>query len=233
MKNGENRQGAMPAMPSPELVCRAVEELRAVCRDAWQEGLLSGCNGNASLRLEGTGDCARLLCMTRTGAAKGRLTAADLCLLDAATGECLANGPASSEAAVHLALYASRPACAAVLHTHPRRLLALSLILRERGEGAAGLLRLPLFEADVWRARLAVAPALAPGTRDLADAVARAAATLPEAAVNAAGGAVWMEGHGLCSFAPNLSAALTMSEELEHLAAIQLLTLGARARLRD
>ena len=222
---GEN--GALAAMPSPELLCSAVEELRAVCRDAWQEGLLSGCNGNASLRLEPSGACAGLLCMTRTGAAKGRLTPADLCLMDAATGACLANGPASSEAAVHLALYATRPECAAVLHTHPRQLLALSLILRERGEGTAALLRLPLFEADVWRARLAVASALAPGTRELADAVARAAATLPETAVKAAGGAVWMEDHGLCAFAPSLSQALTMSEELEHLAAVQLLTLSA------
>ena len=223
MKNGAVTPGTGPAMPAPELVCRSVEELRAVCRDAWQEGLLSGCNGNASLRLE---PCGNLLCMTRTGAAKGRLKAADLCFLDADTGECLANGPASSEAAVHLALYGSRPACGAVLHTHPRRLLALSLVLRERGESGERLLRLPLFEAEVWRARLAVAPALAPGTRDLADAVAAAAATLPPDAVKA-GGAVWMEGHGLCAFAPSLSAALTMSEELEHLAAIQLLSLGA------
>ena len=213
------------AMPGPDALCRCVEELRAVCRDAWQEGLLSGCNGNASLRLEAGGD---ILCMTRTGAAKGRLTPADICLLDVATGRPLANGPASSEAAMHLAIYAARPECGAVLHTHPRRLLALSLVMRARGEGAPALLRLPLYEADVWRARLAVAPALQPGTQELADAVAAAAATLPPDAVKG-GGAVWMEGHGLCAFAPNLSAALTMSEELEHLAAVQLLALGAGA----
>ncbi|MBD5538856.1 MAG: class II aldolase/adducin family protein, partial [Desulfovibrio sp.] len=148
MMGATEENGAPAGLPSPELVCRAVEELRAVCRDAWREGLLSGCNGNASLRLDVAGGCAGLLCMTRTGAAKGRLTAADICLLDAATGQCLANGPASSEAAVHLALYATRPECGAVLHTHPRRLLALSLALRERGEGASGLLRLPLYEAE-------------------------------------------------------------------------------------
>ncbi|MBD5647899.1 MAG: class II aldolase/adducin family protein [Desulfovibrio sp.] len=223
MTMAEQTAGAAPAMPGPEVLCRCVEELVAVCRDAWQEGLLSGCNGNASLRLE---PCGNLLCMTRTGAAKGRLTPADICLLDAATGRPLANGPASSEAAMHLALYAARPGCGAVLHTHPRRLLALSLVLRSRGEGPAALLRLPLYEADVWRARLAVAPALQPGTQELADAVAAAAATLPPDAVKT-GGAVWMEGHGLCAFAPSLSQALTMSEELEHLAAVQLLTLSA------
>lgn len=225
MMAGSVRETA-PAMASPEALCHCAEELAAVCRDAWREGLLSGCNGNASVRIGAGAPGNDLLCMTRTGAAKGRLTAADLCLLDLASGLCLANGPASSEAAMHLALYAARPDCGAVLHTHPRRLLALSLVLRERGGGPERLLRLPLFEADVWRARLAVAPALNPGTRELADAVAAAAAALPPDAVKA-GGAVWMEGHGLCAFAPCLGQALTMSEELEHLAAIQLLALGA------
>lgn len=220
----ERTPGGTPAMPSPEALCRCAGELAAVCRDAWLEGLLSGCNGNASMRLEPGG---QLLCMTRTGAAKGRLTAGDICLLDAATGRCLANGPASSEAAMHFALYAARPECGAVLHTHPRRLLALSLVLLSRGEGPEALLRLPLYEARVWRARLAVAPALQPGTGELADAVAAAAATLPLEVVMATGGAVWMEGHGLCAFAPSLGAALSMSEELEHLAAVQLLALGA------
>lgn len=230
MKTGD-MPSALPAeLPAPEAICRCAEELRRVCRDAWRGGLLSGCNGNASLRLESASgaEATGLLCMTRTGAAKGRLTPADICLLDAASGRCLANGPASSEAAVHLALYASRPECRAVLHSHPRHLLALSLAGRARGATEGFLLRMPLYEADTWRARLAFAPALPPGTRELADAVAAAAATLPPApAGGAAGGAVWLERHGLCCFAPSLSLALTMSEELEHLAAIQLLALGS------
>lgn len=226
MRNGDMTSPRPGELPAPEAVCRCAEELRRVCRDAWRGGLLSGCNGNASLRLEGAAgaETDSLLCMTRTGAAKGRLTPADICLLDAVSGHCLANGPASSEAAVHLALYASRPECRAVLHTHPRHLLALSLAGRARGTTEGFLLRMPLYEADTWRARLAFAPALPPGTRELAAAVAAAAAALPAApAGGAPGGAVWMERHGLCCFAPSLSQALTMSEELEHLAAIQLL----------
>lgn len=220
-------------MLAPDTVCRYMEELRCICRDAWQEGLFSGCNGNASVLFEGAGNGSDILCMTRTGVAKGRLTPADLCLLDATSGRCLANGPASSEAAVHLALYASWPECRAVLHTHPRRLLALSLALQARREEGEEFLRLPLYEADVWRAKLAIAPALAPGTGELAAAVAAAAATLPLTPCgNTPGGAVWMEGHGLCCFAPSLAQALTMSEELEHLAAIQLLVLGAAPKPR-
>lgn len=234
MKNGNMTPARPAALPGPEAVCRCAEELRRVCRDAWRGGLLSGCNGNASLRLERSAAAEAepaLLCMTRTGAAKGRLTPEDICLLDAVSGRCLANGPASSEAAVHLALYASRPECRAVLHTHPRHLLALSLAGRARGAAEEFLLRMPLYEADAWRARLAFAPAFPPGTGELAAAVAAAAATLPPApAGGAAGGAVWMDRHGLCCFAPSLSLALTMSEELEHLAAIQLLALGGGLR---
>ncbi|WP_301188141.1 class II aldolase/adducin family protein, partial [uncultured Desulfovibrio sp.] len=193
MKNGNMTPPA--GLADPGSVCRCAEELRRVCRDAWRGGLLSGCNGNASLRLESAAgaETDSLLCMTRTGAAKGRLTPADVCLLDARSGHCLANGPASSEAAVHLALYASRPECRAVLHTHPRHLLALSLAGRAQGTTEEFLLRMPLYEADAWRVRLAFAPALPPGTRELADAVAAAAASLPPAAAGgAAGGAVGM-----------------------------------------
>ncbi len=167
MKNGNMTPPA--GLADPGSVCRCAEELRRVCRDAWRGGLLSGCNGNASLRLESAAgaETDSLLCMTRTGAAKGRLTPADVCLLDARSGHCLANGPASSEAAVHLALYASRPECRAVLHTHPRHLLALSLAGRAQGTTEEFLLRMPLYEADAWRVRLAFAPALPPAPGSL------------------------------------------------------------------
>lgn len=53
--------------PNPEDLDVCVEDLRSVCRDAWREGLLSGCNGNASRRLPAPRD--GLLCVTRSGAA--------------------------------------------------------------------------------------------------------------------------------------------------------------------
>ena len=188
------------------------EKFRLVCRDAWQQGLLSGCNGNASQRL---GEhAANLICITRSGASKGRLTTADCCLMDVNTGAAVLGGPASTESGMHLAIFRSRPDCTAILHTHPRRLLALSLRLAGRQED---FLRLPLFEAEVWRAKLGFAPALPPGTAELAQAVAQAARTSP---------AVWMAGHGLCSTGASLAEALCLAEELEHLAAIQLLSIS-------
>ena len=185
------------------------DNFRTVCRDAWQQGLLSGCNGNASQRL---GDHApNLICITRSGASKGRLTADDCCLMDVNTGAAVLGGPASTESGMHLAIYRTRPDCAAILHTHPRRLLALSLRLAGKQED---FLRLPLFEAEVWRAKLGFAPALPPGTTDLAEAVAQAARGKD---------AVWMAGHGLCCLGRTLGDALCLAEELEHLAALQIL----------
>lgn len=185
------------------------EDFRAVCRDAWTQGLLSGCNGNASQRL---GEHApNLICITRSGASKGRLTTADCCLMDVHTGAAVHGGPASTESGMHLAIYRTRPDCTAILHTHPRRLLALSLRLAGKHDD---FLRLPLFEADVWRAKLGFAPALPPGTTDLAEAVAEVARGKD---------AVWMAGHGLCCLGRSLSSALCLAEELEHLAALQIL----------
>ena len=193
----------------PSIPSEMVEEFRAVCRDAWKQGLLSGCNGNASRRLDA--HTPGLVCITRSGAAKGRLTAADCCLMDIATGAVVSGGPASTESGMHLAIYRTRPDCNAILHTHPRRLLALSLRLAGRQED---FLRLPLFEAEVWRAKLGFAPALSPGTTELADAVALAASGKD---------AVWMAGHGLCCLGRTLAEALCLAEELEHLAALQIL----------
>ena len=197
-----------------ELIAPYVEEMRAICRDAWAQGLLSGCNGNASRRLPAPHE--GIACLTCTGAAKGRLAPQNCCLVEIESAAPLHGGPASTESGMHLAIYRAKPQCGAILHTHPRRLLALSLRLEKEEEGLEEFLRLPLFEADVWRARLGFAPALPPGTKELADAVARASLDHP---------AVWMAGHGLCSTGATLAEALCLTEELEHLAAIQLLSL--------
>ncbi len=199
---------------APEVMKPYVEEMRDVCRDAWTQGLLSGCNGNASRRLPAPHQ--DVACLTCTGAAKGRLAPQNCCLVEIESAAPLYGGPASTESGMHLAIYRAKPQCGAILHTHPRRLLALSLRLEKEHSGLEDFLRLPLFEADVWRARLGFAPALPPGTTELADAVARASLDHP---------AVWMAGHGLCSTGATLAEALCLTEELEHLAAIQLLSM--------
>lgn len=204
----------MPDTPLSSEAAASWQTLTGLCRDAWQVGLLRGFNGNASVRLP---DDTMLI--TRSGCAKGRLREGDACV-QAPDGALLHGGPASSEGRMHLAIYAALPQTRAVLHTHPPRLLALSLRLaaKEGENWREAFLSLPLFEARTWRQRLAFAPALPPGTPELARAVAQAAQTAP---------AVWMEGHGLCCHGENPAFCLDLSEHLEHLAGIQLESMGA------
>lgn len=185
------------------------DELRRICRRGWQRGLYSGFNGNASLR---TGSACLMTC---SGAAKGDLGPGDLALVDIATGAVLAGGNPSSEGAMHLAIYRARPDAMAVVHTHPPRLLALGALA-----STADMLRLPVYESEPLRGQLGFAPAHAPGTRELADAVAAAAACRD---------AVWMERHGLCCTGPSAARALALAEELEHLAGVQLAVLFVHA----
>src|SRR5574344_1350460 len=187
------------------------EELRDVCRDAWTRGLLSGFNGNVSRRLD-----ARTCCITRSGAAKGFLRPADLCAVDIASGTTLEGGQPSSELGMHLEIYRRCPAAQGVVHTHPRHLLALSLRVCEQD-----MLRMPLFEAEMQRARMGCAAACPPGTRELAQAVGAQAVTHE---------AVWMARHGLCCHGADVLTALALTEELDHLAAVQLLAAPAGGR---
>lgn len=176
--------------------------IRHACRAAWQRGLLSGFNGNVSLR-EGS------LChITCSGAAKGYLRPEDVAVLSL-QGETLSGGRPSSEARMHLAIYDAVPTAGAIVHCHPRHLLALELKV-----GLEDFLCLPLFESDMLRARLAVVPALPPGGLELAEAVGQAAKHAD---------AIWMSRHGLTCHAGDVRTAVALAEELDHMAAIQLL----------
>ena len=143
----QGRDIALAALPSS-----IVRELAEVCREAWHGGMLAGCNGNASCRWQSP-EGERIV-ITRSGAAKGRLTLRDLCVLDARSGATLYGGPSSSEGLMHLEVYAARPRCGAILHTHPRQLLALALKLECQPDWQERFLKQPVFESGVWRARL-------------------------------------------------------------------------------
>ena len=210
----------------------AMRELIAVGRDAWVAGLMAGFNGNISCRVplgfeplyplcddeetpaaDNGAPWAEACLITRSGAAKGRLTEQDFSLLDPQSGKSLGGSPASTESAVHLAIYAACPQSRVVLHLHPPCLLALSLILEPEKR-----LALPLPEAETYRARLGYAPFQPPGSVALAEATAEAAKKYP---------AVWMERHGLVVHAKDAPSALSLAEELEQLAKVQLSQLAA------
>ncbi len=185
-------------------------ELRDICHYAWQRNLLSGFNGNVSLRV------GSYIAITRSGAAKGYLLEEDVCLLDAVglvVESAHAHVKPSSEGFMHVQLYAQRPDAQAVVHCHPRHLLALEMKLaRMHQEGA--FLQIPIFEADLLRSRMGFVADFAPGTQALAEAVGQCGARYD---------AIWMARHGLSCVGSSGIEALALAEELDHLASVQLL----------
>jgi len=185
------------------------DRLARAGRDAWSKGLLNGFNGNLSLKQ------AHRMILTCSGSAKGHLGPGDLICVDLDSGEPLGPGRMSSEAAVHLAIYRHQPQAGAVVHTHPVHLLALSL--RNRG----WLRSLPLFEAGLFADDLALVPPMTPGTPELGQSVGQAAQQAR---------AILLQNHGLVCWAETLTKALGLTEELEGLARIGLLTGGGAGR---
>jgi ribulose-5-phosphate 4-epimerase/fuculose-1-phosphate aldolase/thiamine monophosphate kinase len=189
---------------------QAVAELVGLGKEAHAAGLMAGFNGNSSCR-----HGAAALLITRSGAAKGRLAPADFALLSLPDGEERDGGlppstrPPSSESPLHLAIYAACPESRVILHCHPPKLLALCLALPPEER-----LRLPLPEAERYRALLAWTPFFPPGSESLAQAAADAARAHP---------AVWLERHGLVLHGRDCPSVLALAEELEQLAEVQLL----------
>lgn len=194
-----------PALPI--FARQAANELVRIGRKAWQAGLMAGFNGNISCRISAN-DGREFCLVTRSGAAKARLTHADLCLVDMADGSLVFGPPPSTESAVHLGIYRACSHSRAVLHVHPPKLLGLCLRFAPQER-----LSLPLPEAATYSAKLAWTPFFLPGSAGLGNAVSAAAKDFP---------AVWMERHGLVTHGPDLSFALSLAEELEQLASVQL-----------
>lgn len=191
----------------------AVSTIIQVCHAAWQEGFMPGFSGNASIRLD-NGQIA----VTAAGAPKGRLASYDCILADSSQGQ----RKPSSETLMHRAIYEALSQCMAILHTHPPYMQALNLAL-DKGRGIENIrdnfLNLPLFEARVWRQRLFFAGTYPPGSAELANAAANA---LPKSDCSLPC-ALWLSAHGLCALAGDLPTALCITEEMEHLAKVQLL----------
>jgi L-fuculose-phosphate aldolase len=193
-----------------------IKGLIAACHSGWQRGLFSGFNGNMSVRVGSS--CL----ITRTGSVKFGLQPTDFALIDIADGHPIAGAKPSSEAAMHCAVYRRIPKIDAIAHTHPPHLLALcqkSMSTNCSGQDVPSLPLFParehvLFESAQFLHRLGWVKDFAPGSTELAEAVAAEAIKHP---------AIWMHRHGLTTCGKNPFDALALAEELEHLAHIELL----------
>lgn len=185
---------------------REANSIRDACSRAWSRRLLSGFNGNVSIRIQtATSDTCLITC---SGSPKGALGTDDLALVDITTGNVLSGKAPSSEGAMHLEIYRNQPEAQSVVHTHPPKLLALGVLVP-----ATSCLVLPIFESDLIRERLTTIPDHAPGTMELAIAAGEAACTHE---------AILMERHGLVCWGKDPIQALSLSEEIEHLASVHL-----------
>ena len=177
-------------------------EVIAVCRRLAELGLIGGAEGNVSVRL----GPERIL-TTPSGASKVRLTARELLVTDSSGARIAGRAKPSSELAMHLAIYRSRPDVGAVVHAHPPSAVALTL---------AGFdLSAPLVPEAVTALGGGVPTASyqTPSTCQLAEAVVQTLGRLD---------ACLMERHGAVSVGRGAWEALDRMETVERLAQIVL-----------
>ncbi|MDQ7031147.1 MAG: tRNA (N6-threonylcarbamoyladenosine(37)-N6)-methyltransferase TrmO [Desulfonauticus sp.] len=167
---------------------------------AWQKELLSGFNGNISVRLE-----ERVL-ITNSKTFKAELDFKDFSVFDLQKKEFIAGDNPSSEFKMHLSIYENQPKARAVLHTHPPCLNNLFLQGKE-------LLDLSLLETKFIFPRFTKLSEYEPGSLELAQAVGEASKKYQ---------IIYLAKHGLVVWGSELTETFALSEEIESLAKIKL-----------
>lgn len=163
-------------------------------RRAWARQLIDGTAGNFSCRL-GSG---RVLC-TPTMTCKDQLTPDDLCVIDLDGHLLEGRRPASSEALMHLELYAADPTIGAIVHTHPPYATTLACMGRSPPVGV-------MPEGDIFLGSVPLIPYHTTGTREMGLAI--------RAFVSKCNGAL-LENHGAVTWGPDLETAYCLTETLE------------------
>ncbi|MDF1502251.1 class II aldolase/adducin family protein [Roseisolibacter sp. H3M3-2] len=192
-----------------------------VCRRLWERGLIAGPDGNVSVRLAPD----RLL-VTPPGRSKVDVTADALVEVDLDGRVLTPGGRATTELAMHLAIYRARPDVGAVVHAHPPTATGFAVAGETLPDGV-----LPELICQVGA--VALVPYFTPGTPAAADAFAPYFASHD---------AFLLANHGATVAGPTLEAAHQRMESLEHAARILLaarlvgrvtpLTPGQRAALQ-
>ncbi len=170
-----------------------------VCRRLYERELIAGQDGNVSVRLGPD----RVL-VTPAGFSKVDVRGIDLVEITLSGERLKGSQHASSEVAVHLAIYRGRPDVGAVVHAHPPTATGFALA----GESLPANL-LPELEYSVGP--VALVPYAPPGTDALAESFG------PYLASHDA----WlMANHGAVTAGPSLRIAHQRMESLEHAARI-------------
>jgi L-fuculose-phosphate aldolase len=169
-----------------------------------QQGFVSACDGNLSVRL----DAHRILA-TPTGVSKGMMHSSDMVIVDLHGKRLAGDRDVSSEIAMHLTIYRTRPDIQAVVHTHPPT---------ATGFASAGIaLDQPICsEVVVTLGAVPLADYGTTGTPELS------ASLMPY--VNDYD-AILLANHGTVTYGISLMNAYLKTEAVEHFAKIMLVTL--------
>ena len=186
------------------------EQLCRICHALFERGLVSGADGNVSMRLP---EDAMLI--TPSGVCKGFLQPEQL-LVQGFDGEIREGSLRSTkEAGMHAALYQGNGKAMAVLHTHAPFATAFANL--------GGLPKDVLVEVPVLLGRPALAGYARPGSQEL----------VRQVAAHAENPVILMQNHGVIVTGPSLEEAFAKLDGLENAAksiAVSLL-LGAKARI--
>ncbi|MEN8164680.1 MAG: class II aldolase/adducin family protein [Acidobacteriota bacterium] len=190
------------------------EAMIQVGRRLWEREFISGTGGNFSARLDDNH-----ILSTPAGVAKGRLTPDDLVVTDLEGTRISGRLQPSSELRIHLASYRLRPEVHAVVHAHPKTVVAHSL-------ASINLMFTALPETVAALGMIRSVPYETPGTSALA---------LKMEGALADHNAVVMERHGAITLGRTLLEAYDRMETLEHAAQTLYLaeTLGTIEALPD
>lgn len=160
-------------------------------------GFVAGTSGNLSARL----DDGRIL-VTPSGMSKGELTVRDLVVVDSLGRSQQGTHPATSELAMHLAVYEHRADVGACVHSHPPYTTAFAVA----GLELAGDI---LPEVVLFVGKIILTEYAPPGTKAVAEAIRPHLATA---------NAFVLRNHGLLTLGCNLRQACDRHEAVEHLA---------------
>lgn len=182
----------------------AAEEIADIGASIFSRGLTPGRTGNLSCRV------GEEIVATPTGASLGSLDAGGLAIIDL-DGRPVRGGLPTKEAAVHAALYRSRPAARAVVHLHSTHAVAVSCLADIDEDSAIP----PLTAYFAMRVgRLPLVPYFAPGDPALGNAVGEMARHHR---------AMLLANHGSVVAGDDLVSAADAAEEIEETARLSLL----------
>lgn len=190
------------------------EEMASLGASLFNRGFASGSGGNISVRLPD--GC---VLATPTNSSLGRLVPDRLSKLKP-DGTLISGDPPSKESSFHLALYAAKPECGAVVHLHSTYAVALSC-------------RLDLDKDDIMRpftpyyvmkvAPLPLLPYFKPGSPEIAAALTKKAASAD---------CFLLANHGPVVTGKTLEETVNIAEELEETAKLFFLLRSADSPVR-